>query len=142
MSFLRPFLPILGGLLVAGCGITDRVPDGATLASDPGELAPDADTPRPTPRPGEAGDQPIAGGTGGETVASLGDPARPGLWLETPLVAAEGPGRITTEDGRSLEVTLIPAAGEPGSGSRISLAAMQALGLPITALAVLDVQPL
>lgn len=82
---------------------------------------------------------PPATGTLGTTVATLGDPARAGLWLETPLVMVETPGRIETESGATLDVTLIPSGGLPGSGSRISLAAMQALGLGLTDLATLTV---
>jgi predicted small lipoprotein YifL len=82
---------------------------------------------------------PTATGTLGTTIATLGDPARPGLWLETPLVTVEAPGQIETEGGDSLDVTLIPSGGLPGSGSRISLAAMQALGLGLTDLVTLTV---
>ncbi len=75
----------------------------------------------------------------GTTVASLGDPTRPGLWLETPLVSAETPGRLAAENGSSVAVTLMPSGGAPGSGSRISIMAMQALGLGLTDLPTLTV---
>ncbi|WP_146636145.1 D-galactarate dehydratase [Nioella nitratireducens] len=81
---------------------------------------------------------PPAAGPLGTTVATLGDPARPGMWLETPLVAVETQGTITA-NGQTLTVTLYPSGGLPGSGSRISLAAMQALGLPLTSLPELSV---
>lgn len=78
-------------------------------------------------------------GTLGTTVASLGDPTRPGMWLETPLVSAETPGRLEAANGNSAEVTLMPSGGAAGSGSRISIMAMQALGLGLTDLPVLTV---
>lgn len=80
-----------------------------------------------------------ATGVLGTTVASLGDPTRSGLWLETPLVSAETPGRLEAENGNTVEVTLLPSGGAPGSGSRISIMAMQALGLGLTDLPTLTV---
>lgn len=65
----------------------------------------------------------------GDTVASLGDPSQSGLWLKTPLADVEQPGRVRTSDGRSVNLTLIPIAGEAGAGSRLSLSAYQALGV-------------
>lgn len=82
---------------------------------------------------------PRASGPLGQTVATLGDPTRPGLWLKTPLVRVQREGQITSDSGASIDVTLIPTRGEPGSGSRISLAAMQALQLQLTDLANLTV---
>lgn len=74
------------------------------------------------------------------TIASLGDPARGGLWLETPLVKSETPGRLSAvKTGGSAEVTLIPIAGAAGAGSRISLEAMQKLGVSPGDLVELDV---
>jgi len=53
-----------------------------TGQQDPTAVAPDDSDMRPA-------------GTGlkgpARTVAGLGDPTRPGLWLETPLVQAQGP---------------------------------------------------
>ncbi|SFD81277.1 hypothetical protein [Roseivivax sediminis] len=83
--------------------------------------------------------------TGGErslgtTVASLGDPASQGFWLETPLVDAETEGRVANPaTGTSANVTLRPIEGEAGSGSRISLAAMRLLEVPLTDLPTLEV---
>jgi hypothetical protein len=71
----------------------------------------------------------------GTTVASLGPPADAGLWVETPLVHVVMQGRVEDKaTGRIVAVELRPSGGEPGSGSQISLAALQALGLPLTAL--------
>ncbi|MBF9059929.1 hypothetical protein HKCCSP123_12125 [Rhodobacterales bacterium HKCCSP123] len=75
----------------------------------------------------------------GFSVTSLGDATQPGLWLETPLVTVEGPGRVVAENGRTIVVTLRPSGGEQGSGSRLSLAGFQALGLNLTALPTLTV---
>jgi hypothetical protein len=75
----------------------------------------------------------------GFSVTSLGDATQPGLWLETPLVTAEGPGRVVAENGRTLVVTLRPTGGDQGSGSRLSLAGFQALELDLTDLPTLTV---
>lgn len=88
---------------------------------------------------GDTAAAPPVSGRLGTTVASLGDPTRPGLWLETPLVSAEAPGRLEAENGSSVAVTLMPSGGAPGSGSRISIMAMQALGLGLTDLPTLTV---
>lgn len=87
----------------------------------------------------EEAEQPPVTGPLGTTVASLGDPTRPGMWLETSLVTAETAGRLEAENGASVEVTLLPSGGAPGSGSRISILAMQALGLGLTDLPTLTV---
>ncbi len=71
----------------------------------------------------------------GKTIASLGDVGQQGFWLKTPLVLAEAEGRLVWADnGNSVNVTLLPKQGESTSGSQISLAAMRALGIPLTAL--------
>lgn len=75
----------------------------------------------------------------GYSVASLGDATVAGLWLETPLVTVEGPGRVVAENGRQITVTLRPSGGERGAGSRLSLAGFQALGLDLTSLPTLTV---
>lgn len=75
----------------------------------------------------------------GETVASLGDPAKAGFWLMTPLVKAEVEGRIERPGGAVASVTLLPSGTEEGSGSQISLAAMRALDLGLTDLVTLKV---
>ncbi|WP_415402549.1 hypothetical protein [Tateyamaria sp. SN3-11] len=79
-------------------------------------------------------------GTLGRTVASLGNAAEPGLWLKTPLVSAEQSGQVYyPETGKTVAVTLIPIDGPASAGSRLSLAAMQALGAPLTGLPEVDV---
>ncbi|MCM2560841.1 hypothetical protein M8756_02745 [Lutimaribacter sp. EGI FJ00015] len=69
----------------------------------------------------------------GRTVASLGDPARSGFWLETPLVRSAATGRVEYQ-GKSARVDLIPIDGPPSGGSRLSLAAMRLVGAPLTGL--------
>jgi hypothetical protein len=94
--------------------------------------------------------QTVEGGTGaglpdgegrfmGFTVASLGDAATPGLWIETPLVTTEQPGRVVSENGLQLFLTLRPSGGARNSGSRLSLQAFQELGIPLTALPTVTV---
>jgi len=76
------------------------------------------------------------------TVAGLGDPSRPGLWLETPLVQAEAQGRVRlVSGGAAIAVTLLPAPGPATAGSRLSLTAMRQLGAPLSALVELEVSP-
>lgn len=75
----------------------------------------------------------------GFTVASLGDATMPGLWLETPLVRDETPGRVVAESGRQLPVMLRPSGGARNSGSRLSLQGFQELGIAFGALPTLTV---
>ena len=133
MTRLLPFALIVP---LAACGL--QIPFiGGDRASGPTvpEVAID-----PLPET-DAAPEAIAAGALGTTLASLGDATVQGLWLETPLVSAPGPGRVTA-DGASVDVQLIPSGGLEGAGSRLSLAAMQALGLPLTAIAEVSVEAL
>jgi hypothetical protein len=76
----------------------------------------------------------------GRSVVSLGDPARPGFWIETPLVTSATSGRVVfAGTGQSSQVDLIPIDGPPTAGSRMSLAAMRLIGVPLTGLAEVEV---
>ncbi|UWQ36079.1 hypothetical protein K3552_11130 [Leisingera aquaemixtae] len=75
------------------------------------------------------------------TVASLGDPSVPGMWMETPLVAAEQQALIRTSRNTEAVVTLKPVPGADTGSSRLSISAMRALGLPLTELAEVQVLP-
>jgi hypothetical protein len=69
----------------------------------------------------------------GSTIASLGSPTDPGIWLKTPLVAAVTNGRVDY-NGISVNLELRPSGGALGSGSQISLAAMRLIEAPLTGL--------
>jgi len=87
--------------------------------------------------PGDAGGGEAALGT---TVASLGNPAEPGFWAETPLVSEVRRGRLTDPaSGASVQVELRPSGGASGSGTRVSLPAFRVLELPLSALPELRV---
>lgn len=124
----------------------DRVlPGRAGDAPVSAAQTPDADTPRPQARPDVPSPVPVSvpvavsGGGLGTTVAALGDPTQPGLWLRTPLVAAERPG-IVRYGGQAVAVTLLPLPdAAPGAGSQLSLQAMRALGAPLTELVEIGV---
>jgi hypothetical protein len=76
----------------------------------------------------------------GTTIASLGLLGKTGFWLETPLVEAEADGRVVyLQNGTAINLRLIPNGGAAGSGSQISVAAMQILGISIVDLAELRV---
>jgi len=75
----------------------------------------------------------------GTTVVSLGNPAESGMWLKTPLVKAQAKGRVVADGGKSVEVDLIPIDGAATAGSRMSLQAMQGLGLNVTSLPTVQV---
>jgi hypothetical protein len=75
----------------------------------------------------------------GPTLVTLGNPANPGIWLETGYVNEVTAGRVETASGQSINIELRPSGGEPGSGSEISLPAMQLLGLSLTAIVELTV---
>jgi hypothetical protein len=141
---------------------------GPATATCPEVLTPDEDTPRPRYRAGtppagpgfvdgveaatldattEAEKQAAlnSGESGaekelGQTIAGLGDVSEAGFWLKTPLVLAQTPGRVVWADsGESVRLTLLPKQGARGSASQISLAAMRALGIPLTVLPKLTV---
>lgn len=79
----------------------------------------------------------------GLTVASLGTPTEPGLWLKTPLVDTAAKGRVSyAVTGKSVAVDLIPMEAPPGAGSRLSLAAFRLIEAPLTALPELRVHRL
>ncbi|KUJ76788.1 hypothetical protein AVO45_09800 [Ruegeria marisrubri] len=74
------------------------------------------------------------------TIAGLGDPTKPGRWMETPLVKTEMNGRIVVrKTGAQAYVALVPAPGAAGAGSRLSFDAMKALLVPLDELVELDV---
>ena len=76
----------------------------------------------------------------GTTIASLGLLDRSGFWMATPLVKSESEGRaVYLKTGASVNLTLVPNGAAPGSGSQISVTAMQILGIPLTELAELQV---
>ncbi|OIQ34529.1 MAG: hypothetical protein BM559_05875 [Roseobacter sp. MedPE-SWchi] len=75
-----------------------------------------------------------------QTVASLGDPVIPGLWMETSLVTTEQIARLRSANGKVITVTLKPAPGD-GSAGRLSISAMRALGAPLTELVEVEVLP-
>jgi hypothetical protein len=74
----------------------------------------------------------------GTTLATLGTPTEPGIWLKTPLVTGLQQGKVTHQ-GRTINIELRPSGGEVGSGSQISLAAMRLLEAPLTAILELQV---
>ena len=73
------------------------------------------------------------------TIAGLGDPTQPGLWMETPLVATQQMARVRSATGAEVTLSLRPIEGEVGAGSRLSIDAMRALGAPLTELVELQV---
>ena len=76
----------------------------------------------------------------GRTVATLGNPADPGFWLETPLVTRPGPGRVVSvATGKAVALELRPIDAPASAGSRISLPALRLLGVGLTGLHELDV---
>ena len=71
---------------------------------------------------------PARGALLGEVTVGLGNPAEPGFWLRSALVAVPGRGQVVLANGQSLAVDLLPG----GSGAQMSLSAFRALGLPLT----------
>ena len=139
------FLAVAAALLLSGCAQFERAVVGKPqLVTQP--LAPTAartveelDTTTDAERDAAAAPG-AAGRLLGESVASLGDATRSGFWIETPLAKAEGPGRLVYPDnGRSVEVTLMPS---DGGSSRVSLAAMRLLDAPLAGLPTLEVYAL
>ncbi|PIE16664.1 MAG: D-galactarate dehydratase [Proteobacteria bacterium] len=84
--------------------------------------------------------RPAGGAKLGRSVATLGNPADPGFWLETPLVDAVAPGRVVSvATGKSVQVELRPIDAAAGAGSRISLPALRLLGVGLAGLHEVDV---
>jgi hypothetical protein len=151
MRIARLLLAFAAMALLAGCGGRFpglRTPEPAPVAGAVAPLptggastAEEFDTSTVAERtaaaaaPAQAAETPL-----GTTVASLGNPAEPGFWLETPLVAATGPGRVVlASTGKSVQVELRPIDAAPGSGSRISLGALRLLGVALTDLPEIEV---
>ncbi|QEW21368.1 hypothetical protein LA6_003576 [Marinibacterium anthonyi] len=124
-------------MALAGCETVKGVFDGSERdAAEASAGSGDTSAVQPQPRPdGEIPvSLPVSGNADlGTTVASLGDPSKPGLWMETPLTTREQTGQAFYS-GSSVTLTLRPSGGAPGSGSRMSVLAMQALGAPLTEL--------
>lgn len=168
MRHLRPLfvIPVLSTLTLSGCapmglgGLNpfQRSPEAAGNAAggetDAGVTAGESYsstgepwTVRPQAREGGeegavagAAAAPVKAGVLGRSIASLGTATEPGLWVKTPLVRVETTGRVRSIDtGKQVAVRLIPSGGAEGSGARLSLQAMQALGLSLTALAEVEI---
>ncbi|RAP43246.1 hypothetical protein BYZ73_00625 [Rhodovulum viride] len=76
----------------------------------------------------------------GVTTASLGDPNEAGFWAVTPLVDETRRGRLADPvSGASAQVELRPSDSSPGAGTRVSMQALRALGLPPISLTNLKV---
>jgi len=141
-------IALISALSLAACAqLPPLVP--AAPSTDGAEVSANADVVRPRLRP--AGlvatssdeDAPELRAVPRDTLVTLGNAAEPGLWVKTPIVASARAGRVTNpETGQSLELTLIPIEGEVTARSRASLAALQALGLPLTAISRVRVEPL
>ncbi|MEO0766972.1 MAG: hypothetical protein AAFY75_13225 [Pseudomonadota bacterium] len=133
-------------LCVSGCGIW---PEPTETASGTANVSPvSSDVQRPVARPegaaprevSDSGPPEVSAGTLGRTIASLGNPGEAGMWLKTPLVSTERSARVSNPaTGQSVELTLIPIEGPRTAGSRMSLAAMQAIGAPPGDLVEVDV---
>lgn len=152
--------PTLLFLALSGCAELGLVPPQApdTVAASPPVVVPTAiaaPPPRPTARTADEFDTTtpqdraaaVAAATAtpaetqlGTTIASLGSPADPGIWLSTPLVTETVMGRVEyPSNGQSVALELRPSGRAPGSGSQISLPAMRLLDIPLTALPELTV---
>ena len=124
--------------LLAGCAVFDQTePPRVTGTIEAGAAPPPPRNARTveqfdttTRAERAAAASPVAGGRQiGTVVASLGDPGRPGFWLETPLVSEERTGRLqNVANGRTVEVTLLPVS---DGSSRASLAALRVLEAPL-----------
>ncbi len=122
---------------LGGGNTDDELGDEIQVPAEPSEEANVIAPPESDAQPPDVVDATL--GTGGEflgtTIASLGDPGRAGLWLRSPLVNEAVRGHIHyAATGRSIRVELIPSGGVEGSGSQVSLTAMQLLDAPLRGL--------
>ncbi len=145
---IAPRLAVLA--VLAGCvatperaavngGIAAGRPEPAYAAPPPpagARTAAQFDTTTPEQRRAASEAAPGAEEVLGVTVASLGDVTEGGLWLSTRLVSERREGRVeVVATGQSASLELRPAEG----GSRLSLAAMRLLQVPLTDLAEVKV---
>ena len=115
-------------------------PPAASPIATAGSSAEALDTTTAAEREAAARAPASAGAALGSTVVSLGSATEPGLWLKTPLVDAEQPGRVTNPaTGKSAAVTLIPLEGPATAGSRMSLPALRLIGASLTDLTTVEV---
>ena len=149
---MKQFGLIVGAAALGACGL---VPQGVPSSEVEGEGRAIGVTTdilvRPRVRPESLADlaaaaeetapvAPAPSGPLGQTVASLGNPTEPGLWLKTPLVSVPGTGRVVYPGtGKSVTVTLLPLDGPATAGSQISLAAMQGIGAGLADLPTIEV---
>ena len=157
-----PLAAALGlAVTLAGCAqitaLTDRptAPQATAAQTSAATAVTRAPSPRPvaratpaqldttTPEQRAAAAQAPAGASAetrlGTTVGSLGNPSEGGFWIKTPLVQERAQGRIVNPaTGKSAQVELIPLTGG-GSGSQVSLPALQLLGVSLTDLPTLEV---
>lgn len=133
----------------------DQSENGTRPMARPGELQTEAPKPVQSARTVEQFDTTTteqrtaavtAGQTGtsgeklGSTIASLGDPTEPGIWIKTPLVSKRQLGRVEYPvSGKSVAVELIPIDGPKTGGSRVSLAALRLLEAPLAGLPELTI---
>ena len=145
--------------VLAGCGALGIAPDAGPADGDgqtrpqsrPEALQTETRRPPTTARTAEAFDTTtaeeraaaaapaatVAEQALGSTIVSLGNPAQPGFWLETPLVTTAAKGRVVYPGtGETVQVDLIPIT---DGGSRLSLPAMRLLGVPLTDLVEVQV---
>jgi len=148
------YVLILSVVALGGCdvarGILGGGDEGAILpAAAPVEASeiepldpvePDASAATATAVPDATLPPPVGSGSSlGTTVVSLGDPSIGGMWLKTPLVQTERAGQVRYR-GVVVALTLEPLDAEPGSGSQISVRAMQALGASLSDLVEVSVE--
>lgn len=132
--------PSLQGVFKAPAPSVDTLAPVASAAPKPGartaaqfDTTTAADRAAATVTVAPAGEQAL-----GTTLATLGSPADPGIWMKTPLVTALTQGRVDY-NGTAINVELRPSGGAAGSGSQISLPAMRLLGAPLTGIVELKV---
>lgn len=132
MKHISFAVPLLGLLILSACAPLD----GLGLSRPASKPTPVEALPDPEPVEETEIEAPeTEAGMLGRTIASLGDPNKPGFWIETPLARQSGKGRVRYDkSGRTIKVDLIPIPGEPTAGSRLSLAAMKLLDAPLAGL--------
>ena len=148
------YVVLFSFLILAGCLLppVQVAPDAATPVVE--AVAPVVETLDPTPAPPNARTveqfdtttaedraaavakpEPAGETKFGTTIATLGSPADPGIWIKTPFVTEMVMGRaVYGANGRSVNLELRPSGGDAGSGSQISLPAMRLLDSPLTGL--------
>ncbi|MBL6429271.1 D-galactarate dehydratase [Maritimibacter sp.] len=129
-AFLQP----AANVKPEGSTVTTVAPPADARTEDAFDTTTDEERAAAVATPEPAGERSL-----GTTVATLGSPTDPGIWMDTPLVSSVTQGRVEAANGKSVNLELRPIDGPATAGSRISLPALRLLEVGLAGLHTLTV---